>query len=290
MKTYVRHRICNVIDIKELIALEILDFEGKYKNYVESHDFWEICYVVNGSITLLLGEKEMSLGENELILIPPNKKHSYLSHDGNDNKAFVVCFDSFSQILDAIGGNVFASDSVQVYCMDRIMAESLRTFHMNESDELEALPEACFGGQQALLLQLEYLLISLVRRMSLDANSAIVFFSDENFYGDLANAILRFFRENLHKKLTLGDVCNRFSYSRSFLCRIFKEQTGLTLISCLNDLKIDEAKRLLTGTTRSVTDIASSLGFGELKYFDALFKKHTGLSPMAYRQSDKNVQ
>lgn len=287
MKTYVRHRICNVIDIKELIALEILDFEGKYQNYVESHDFWEICYVVNGSITLLLGQKEVCLGENELILIPPNKKHSYFSECGNENKAFVVCFDSFSQILDAIDSNVFARDSVQVYCMDRIMLESHQTFHMNESEELEALLEPCFGGQQALMLQLEYLLISLVRRMSVDANSAIVFFSDENFYDDLANAILRFFRENLHKKLTIGDVCNRFSYSRSFLCRIFKEQTGHTLISCLNNLKVDEAKRLLSETGRSVTDIAASLGFGELKYFDALFKKHTGLSPMAYRQIGK---
>ena len=42
MKTYLRHKICNVIDIKDLIALEYLDFEGKYRDYVEAHDFWEL--------------------------------------------------------------------------------------------------------------------------------------------------------------------------------------------------------------------------------------------------------
>ena len=48
MKTYLKHKIQNVIDIKSLFALEYLDFEGKYKNYVESHGFWEICYIEKG--------------------------------------------------------------------------------------------------------------------------------------------------------------------------------------------------------------------------------------------------
>ena len=52
MKTYLRHKSLNVIDIKELIALEYLDFEGTYKDYVEKHDFWEICYVKKGSISV----------------------------------------------------------------------------------------------------------------------------------------------------------------------------------------------------------------------------------------------
>ena len=48
MKTYLRHRISNVVDVKELIVFEYLDFEGKYKDYSESHDFWELCYVEKG--------------------------------------------------------------------------------------------------------------------------------------------------------------------------------------------------------------------------------------------------
>ena len=54
MKTYLRHKISNVIDVKELIVLEYLDFEGKYKNYVEQHDFWELCFVQEGEITLTM--------------------------------------------------------------------------------------------------------------------------------------------------------------------------------------------------------------------------------------------
>lgn len=289
MKTYIRHKIYNAIDIKELIAVEPLDFEGKYRDYVENHDFWEICYTRKGEILLLLEEKSIPIAQHHLVLIPPNKKHTYRSHNGNQSQAFVICFDSFSQILNAISGHVFSPDEVQTVCMRNIMSEFSDTFRMNDLGHLEVLPVPRFGGQQALLLQLEYLLIHLIRTLSVKKNSDIIFFSDENFHADLTKAILRFLRENVDKKISLEDICAKFSYSKSFICKIFKEQTGQTLISCVNCLKIEEAKRLLRETTQPIANIAWSLGFKEVKYFDFLFKKHTGFTPVAYRgHSDKS--
>ena len=72
MKTYLRHRVSNVVDVKELIALEHLDFEGKYKGYSEKHDFWEFCYVEKGEITLTVDGAKHTLSSNELFVIPPN--------------------------------------------------------------------------------------------------------------------------------------------------------------------------------------------------------------------------
>lgn len=284
MKTYLRHRIHHVIDVKELIALEHLDFEGKYKDYVESHDFWEICYVTAGKITLFLENQTLTVGEHQLVLVGPNKRHSYSSPQGNLSRAFVVCFESFSQALNPLGGCIFEPDPVQLNCMKLIMEECQATFYINECDHLKVLPSPCFGGQQALLLQLEYLLISLVRRLSVEKNSHIVFCSDENFHADLVNVMIRYLRENLHQKISLKDICVKLNYSRSFLCKVFKEQTGETLITYYNRLKMEEAANLLKETSCPITDIASCLGFREVKYFDSLFKKHMGLSPKAYRE------
>lgn len=289
MKTYLRHRIRNVIDIKELTALEYLDFEGKYRDYVETHDFWELCYVTEGRIQVWLDTVGLSLEAQQLLLIPPNKKHSFFSENGNQNKAFVVCFDSFSQALMPISGGIFPADDVQQGCMERIIDECATTFRMNEHGLLEVVASPLFGGQQALLLQLEYLLISLVRRMSAEKNSGIVFISDENFHADLVNVILRFLRKNIHRKLTLEDICHKFNYSKSFLCKVFKEQTGQSLMECFNQLKMEEAKRLLRQSNLSVTDIAGSLGFREVKYFDAIFKKFSGMTPVTYRNKGESL-
>jgi len=288
MKTYLRHRIHNVIDIKELTALEFLDFEGKYKHYVEKHDFWELCYVSHGCIQVFLDDIKMHVDSQQLILIPPNKKHSFFSENGNDSKAFVICFDSFSQVLLPISANIFTADKVQTDCMEKIIAECATTFRMNENGLMEVIPSPLFGGQQALWLQLEYLLIILVRRMSAEKNSGIVFISDENFYADLVNVIQRFLRKNVHQKLTLDEICDKFNYSKSYLCRVFKEQTGETLMNYFNRLKIEEAKRMLRQSTQLVTNISESLGFRELKYFDAIFKRFTGVTPVTYRNSKEN--
>ena len=290
MKTYLRHRIRNVIDIKELIALEYLDFEGKYRDYVETHDFWELCYVTQGNIQVWLDNHSLALESRQLVLIPPNKQHSFFSENGNKSRAFVICFDSFSQVLQPISSSVFDSDTVQNGCMAMILAECATTFRMNERGLLDIVEAPLFGGQQALLLQLEYLLINLVRRMSAEKNSGIVFISDENFHADLVNMIQRFLRKNIHRKLTLDDICDKFSYSKSFLCKVFKEQTGYSLIECFNRLKVEEAKRLLSQTNQSVTDIAGSLGFREVKYFDAIFKKFSGITPVTYRNKENDYE
>jgi len=293
MKTYLRHGIHNVVDVKEFLALEYLDFEGRYKEYVEKHDFWEICYVEQGEITLTIENTNFQLVENQLMIISPNRHHSYRSESGNKSKVFVVCFESFSASLKPLGERVYSPDGCETDCISRIKEECALTFRMNENDHLEVLPSPVFGGQQALLLQLEYLLISLVRKLS-NENSGIEFLKEENFYEELTDVVIRYLRENIYQKIYLDDICHRFNYSRSFLCKTFKEQTGETLISYFNKLKITEAKRILLEASDTVTSIAAALGFSELKYFNVLFKNQVGMTPLEYRTKmrkvDKNVK
>ena len=77
MKSYLKHKIVNLVDIKKLAAVEYLDFEGKYKDYVEKHDFWELCFVEKGKIAFNIEDNHAMLKENCLLLIPPDKEHSY---------------------------------------------------------------------------------------------------------------------------------------------------------------------------------------------------------------------
>lgn len=283
MKTYLRHKILNVVDVKELFALEYLDFEGKYKDYVEKHDFWELCYVKQGQVSVVCGSETRTVCEGEVMLLEPNMSHTYYSENGNTNKTFVVCFECSSQALKALGGKIFSVEKEQVYCMEKIIEESEHTFFMNNKDLLEAFSTSNFGGQQAILMHLEYLLIRLVRRSSVGDNLGVVFLREEEFYEDLANIIIRFFKEHVCEKISLDDICKKVNYSRSFLCRMFKGQTGETLFSYFNRLKIEKAKKMLQETSCAVVNISRTLGFSEDKYFSALFKKLVGVTPVEYR-------
>ncbi len=285
MKKYLRHKTENIVDIKELLALEYLDLKGKYKNYTEFHEFWELCYVESGELLLKTDSEELSLSGGEMTLIPPSKLHSYREKSGKDVKAFVVCFESQSVALKAMASGIFKVSEAQKNCLNIIIEESEGTFKTNEKDQLEISENPNLGGQQAIINQLEYLFILNLRLLSKGENSDIIFLGGEDFYAGLASVILRLFRENIRNKITLDDICRKVNYSRSFICRTFKAQTGESLISCFNRMKIEEAERMLLETRLSASRISGELGFSDAKYFNTLFKKQTGLSPVAYRKA-----
>lgn len=287
MKSYLKHKILNLIDIKELTAAEYLDFEGKYKEYVEKHDFWELCFIEKGEIEVSVENETHRVNEKQLVLIPPDKSHSYYSEKGNENKVFVICFQCFSQALRPLGGIKFDLEAETFSCMKKIISECLDTFLMDENELLKVVSTPVIGGQQMVILLIECLLINLLRTFSSKENSGIVFLNSENFYENLVDTVISFLAENVNKKLTLDEIGAKFSYSKSFLCKTFKNQTGCGIISYFNNLKVEEAKILLTETCRTVTEISYSLGFQEVKYFDYIFKKHTGLSPATFRQKNK---
>ncbi len=287
MRTYLRHRIWNVLDIRNLIALEYLNFEGKYKNYSESHDFWELCFVLKGDISVTLDEESKPLSEGELLLIEPNKKHSYCSPLGNGARVFVICFESSSSALKPLGGLTFSENRFILDCMTEVICESENTFRINSEEQLETLEKPNFGGQQVIVILLEHLLIKLLREVSSRKNSEVFFLKNENFYSDLSKAVIKFFEEHIREEISLNDVCKKMNYSRSFLCKNFKEQTGETIIACFNRMKVEEAARLLTDTDMKVSDIASYMGFGDTKHFGELFGKYIGTSPTKYRKKEE---
>lgn len=73
--------------------------------------------------------------------------------------------------------------------------------------------------------------------------------------------------------------------SRSVLSTRFKASTGVDLSDFITDKKIDEAKRLLTYTKSSVSDISEYLAFSAQSHFSAKFKQKTGMTPNEYRKS-----
>lgn len=73
------------------------------------------------------------------------------------------------------------------------------------------------------------------------------------------------------------------------LKRRFKAATGLSLISYLQNLRIEEAKRLLETTDRAVDDISYDVGYEDASFFRRLFRRRTGVAPGQYRRAFKPI-
>ena len=97
--------------------------------------------------------------------------------------------------------------------------------------------------------------------------------------------VLRYIKRYHTCNITLEDVCDHFSCSRFYISHRFKKSTGKTFREFLTALRIEDAKSLLKHSKLTVTEISFSVGFSDSNYFSNVFKKQTGLSPLAYRRT-----
>ncbi|WP_310225856.1 helix-turn-helix domain-containing protein [Paenibacillus qinlingensis] len=82
-------------------------------------------------------------------------------------------------------------------------------------------------------------------------------------------------------------IAEHFSISLSYLSRYYKEQTGRTVMDYLNEVRIEQAKRLLRNDNSSVKDIVQQIGYYDVSSFIRKFKQQVGLTPGEYRKQNK---
>lgn len=95
--------------------------------------------------------------------------------------------------------------------------------------------------------------------------------------------MLQFLNE-YHTNITFSDFCKHFGRSKSYVSHTFKSRYGVSFREYCNNLKIEDAKRLLLCTDSPVTEIAFDVGYNDVSYFIQLFRKKTGVAPLQYRK------
>jgi AraC-like DNA-binding protein len=94
---------------------------------------------------------------------------------------------------------------------------------------------------------------------------------------------VRYINDNCRTDIRLDAVAKEAGMSPSHFSRIFRKVMGLSYQEYLNSRRITMAKNLLRTGSRSVTEIAVSVGFADSTGFGRIFKKLTGQTPSAYR-------
>jgi len=82
---------------------------------------------------------------------------------------------------------------------------------------------------------------------------------------------------------SLAELVARTGMSKYHFCRRFREETGISPWQYVLERKTERARELLLGTSLSVKEIAAVLGFPHADYFARLFRRHSGVTPRAYR-------
>ena len=96
--------------------------------------------------------------------------------------------------------------------------------------------------------------------------------------------VLTHLNEHYMDNIRLDILADQFHYNKEYLTTVFKKKYGLSIGEYVARLKIEDAKRQLRYTTKTMDEIMITLGYSDVSYFYRQFKKVEGISPGQYRK------
>lgn len=279
-RRYYRHKIENLIQIKKIISVHYFNFDKDYIFAGETHDFWEIVYAAKSSVICQSENRVIHLKEGNILFHKPDEFHSIRGNQKTPSEVFVMTFECSSQAARFFENKMFFLHQKMREYIFTIIYEAKKTFDLPRFDpylnKLKLLNNPNLGGQQMIRLNLEQLLILLMREYSSTGSEEIFLPA-----GHIAAQMIEYLKENVYNKINLNDICKKFYYGKTYLCTSFKKSTGTTIFDYYNKLKINEAKKLFKKGV-NLKETYTMLGFDSQSYFTTVFKKYENISPKQY--------
>lgn len=96
-----------------------------------------------------------------------------------------------------------------------------------------------------------------------------------------------YIRANYAQPLSLEQVAAEVYLNPEYFSRVFKEETGVSFVNFLTDVRLGHSVQMLEDTALRVQDIAQAVGYANVSYFSTTFKKKYGMSPYEYRRQSE---
>lgn len=232
-------------------------------------DFWQWIQCIQGRGTLLLGDTSYPVTPGCGMLIPPGCGHIYRG-DENWYVNFLCC--GGAQVLEITRLLGLASaGAYQLTHPERILQyedEIAGIYRENRIDCHLELSKLLYG-----------LLVDLSQDIRLSHGGQSV---PQN---EKLHAVVCFIQEHFSENIGLTEIAGSVGLSREYLCQIFKNHTGSTILEYLTETRLSEAKALLLAhPEKTIGEIARLCGFDSPSYFCYVFKKNEHMTPRQFAQ------
>ena len=232
------------------------------------HLSYELYYLEAGKRDYIVEDKYFTISAGDFVLIKPNVLHR--TNGGYSLRTLVGFSPAFLQ-------KTYTATATEhlLKCFDNVLVSP---------------PEEMQGELKSLLVSLSNSknpidfasdLGVLLRKLSTCTTT--------NLYDKRISTIIKYINQNFSEIHSIEDVAKRLHISKYYLCRLFKDATGTTLIDYINTIKVKNACKFLETTNKDMFEISEICGFNSSAYFSNVFKKIMKDSPSEYRQKRKGL-
>lgn len=242
-----------------------------------AHDFLELYYFLDGSVTYYIEDQVYDLCPGDLLIIPAGKMHRPVI--ANEHAAYermvLWITPQYLQSIDSPAGDLqknLQKVGEHGYCVPfrgdetvfvTALLKKLLYMQTNDTD-----PKFCAGAVELYLWTIfrSYGVIDTTHRNETQ----------------VIPQVIRYITEHFSEPLTLEDIAAEFFVSKSYLNRHFKAYTNSTVYAYIMALRLTHARRMLREGIPAV-EAGRECGFSDYSTFYKAFKTQTGLSPQQFK-------
>lgn len=242
-----------------------------------AHDFLELYYFLDGSVTYYIEDQVYDLCPGDLLIIPAGKMHRPVI--ANEHAAYermvLWITPQYLQSIDSPAGDLqknLQKVGEHGYCVPfrgdetvfvTALLKKLLYMQKNDTD-----PKFCAGAVELYLWTIfrSYGVIDTTHRNETQ----------------VIPQVIRYITEHFGEPLTLEDIAAEFFVSKSYLNRHFKAYTNSTVYAYIMALRLTHARRMLREGIPAV-EAGRECGFSDYSTFYKAFKTQTGLSPQQFK-------
>lgn len=236
------------------------------------HENIEILYFLDGNCSVVNGNEEINAQKDDIIIINSEAIHGIHFHNNFSDFILVHLDHTF---CESMGFNT--SD---VRFRKKIIDKEISDLITHALEEQQKKDEFY---QESVKITLLSVLLRLFRNYTVKDSKE----EKSNNKVRLTKKIIKYINKHFDETVTIEEIEKYCQYSRFYISRAFKEITGITIMTYLNDVRIEKAKSLLENGNFSISEIATSCGFVSQSYFGKVFKKAENISPLDYKNKHR---
>jgi AraC-like DNA-binding protein len=240
------------------------------------HDYYLMHTVLSGKGTFEMGQRTYACSTGDTFIIYPGELFSYTADSTTPWHYVWVASNgrSVDSLLSQIGVSpqqavVSGNDPRTIRHFYRHLRACFTQTSFPQLEELEAE-----GWLRLLLREL-----GRVNTHHISAKPA----AETDIQRQIGQAI-RYLELQYTQAVSIEHLARSLGYHRTYLCKMFKQSTGLSPMQYLFNIRMERAKQLLMTTAMTIDQVASSVGFNDALYFSKQFHKWSGSAPSVYRK------
>ena len=133
------------------------------------------------------------------------------------------------------------------------------------------------------------ILLKMLKILSESEHVLLSSFIYQKYYSDTEgkrmSAVMEYTINNYQNQISLENIASVANLTKNAFCKYFKKRTNKTYFSFLNEMRVENASRLLiSGNDLSIAEIADRSGFNNISNFNRQFKTFKQVAPSNYRK------